>query len=384
MDLNDIQEVLETPRNILEERIINGFSEFMTLEQHTNFKELIHNMSDDEFFSLVKKGLSEAYNNPLTAKEFNKFKKDMLIRNNISSFNSALNSVPVEFMDEVENVKLWGDVAKSNPTDIIYLKKTDDETLCNFWVSNKKGTDIEKGSIPSDLFFANTIPLLDFEVVVDETIDGGAICRFRIVIFEDYKKRIEINEDDACVGVAITGYDNNSGIALGWPIYVCKGVDFISTGLLAYKNFSKDMVERARQNLTKLNFVNIGGKFLRTWYGVQIALLHPTVKTIFSKPTKEPVYTGRKPRGRGRRPVKYMKRHVIKTEDINTALYGPPDRKFERHSLVWYVIGHWRTYQNGKKIFIQPYWKGALREIKMAEESRDREIVMDQSMEAQA
>ena len=25
---------------------------------------------------------------------------------------------------------------------------------------------------------------------------------------------------------------------------------------------------------------------------------------------------------------------------------------------LWYVIGHWRTYSSGKKIFIKGYWKG--------------------------
>ena len=49
-------------------------------------------------------------------------------------------------------------------------------------------------------------------------------------------------------------------------------------------------------------------------------------------------------------------------------------KKNKRHALLWHVIGHWRTYKSGKKVFVQPYWKGALREVKNMEEAREREI----------
>ena len=39
-------------------------------------------------------------------------------------------------------------------------------------------------------------------------------------------------------------------------------------------------------------------------------------------------------------------------------------KKINRKCLCWYVIGHWREYKNGNKIFIQGYWKGALRNAK--------------------
>jgi hypothetical protein len=54
-------------------------------------------------------------------------------------------------------------------------------------------------------------------------------------------------------------------------------------------------------------------------------------------------------------------------------------RGFVRKSMIWYVTGHWREYKSGKRIFIQGYWKGALRHSKDDVipnlEPRERELV---------
>ena len=64
---------------------------------------------------------------------------------------------------------------------------------------------------------------------------------------------------------------------------------------------------------------------------------------------------------------------MMKTRRLRAA--SCTGREYERHTLVWYVIGHWRNYGSGKRVFIQPYWKGALRNLKMSLDGRDREIV---------
>ena len=76
-----------------------------------------------------------------------------------------------------------------------------------------------------------------------------------------------------------------------------------------------------------------------------------------------------------KRPLRYIKRHIINADDFTEKLHG--NRSFQRHTLVWYVIGHWRAYSNGKKVFIKPYWKGALRDTKSAN-AREREIVLEE------
>jgi len=79
------------------------------------------------------------------------------------------------------------------------------------------------------------------------------------------------------------------------------------------------------------------------------------------------------------RRVKYV-RHKIIMADIETKLdeviYGNNEnRSYTRKCGSWYVVGHWRTYKTGKKIFIQPYWKGPLREFRRSNSDRIREIV---------
>jgi hypothetical protein len=67
----------------------------------------------------------------------------------------------------------------------------------------------------------------------------------------------------------------------------------------------------------------------------------------------------------------------MSTIDIDKAF---EKRGFIRRSMIWYVTGHWREYKKtGKRIFIQGYWKGALRDMKSTAfqnlEPRERELV---------
>ena len=113
---------------------------------------------------------------------------------------------------------------------------------------------------------------------------------------------------------------------------------------------------------------------MKAWYGIQIALLHPQIKSVFQNPSTiavSPQGTKKKHK-RGKRKTVYVKRHVINADDLVRTTAGA---SVERHTLVWYVIGHWRTYKNsGKKIFIKPYWKGPLRELKQNLDERERVI----------
>ena len=79
---------------------------------------------------------------------------------------------------------------------------------------------------------------------------------------------------------------------------------------------------------------------------------------------KEKVYE-REGKGRERkRVVRYVRKHYITADDVDEVLYGKGHRDFERKTMAWYVIGHWRQYQNGTRKFIKGYWKGPLREMK--------------------
>jgi hypothetical protein len=121
---------------------------------------------------------------------------------------------------------------------------------------------------------------------------------------------------------------------------------------------------------------------MSTWYGIQIALLHPLVQTVFAKPRstknrKAAVKALEKAEGRR---VKYVRTHSITTEAVDASLdyHGlDPDvaRKFTRKTLAWYVIGFWREDPHKGKIFVKGHWRGPLRKVKRnLDDIRQRDI----------
>lgn len=111
------------------------------------------------------------------------------------------------------------------------------------------------------------------------------------------------------------------------------------------------------------------------WYGVQIALLHPQIREAFSRPTLTPIRKRNDSRKKKQRVARYIKTHYINPKAIDKAVKdsGP----FERKTLCWYVIGHWRNNNNGTKTFINGYWKGPLRRLKRnLDDGRERIVAV--------
>ena len=90
--------------------------------------------------------------------------------------------------------------------------------------------------------------------------------------------------------------------------------------------------------------------------------------------------------GKSNKRTKYIEYHRFNTEDIKEGIYGSKNSQYNRKTMVWYVIGHWRYYKNtGKKIFINPYWKGPMREIKNNNiNTRKRDIELNREAELYA
>lgn len=111
------------------------------------------------------------------------------------------------------------------------------------------------------------------------------------------------------------------------------------------------------------------------FYIIECALLNPVIRCVFDNDTKKVPMSSTKSNKNGknkRAHIKYVKK--VKIESMDKIDEAFKKKGFIRHTMVWYVTGHWRKYKSGKKIFIQGYWKGALRDAKSGE-SRDREIV---------
>jgi hypothetical protein len=117
---------------------------------------------------------------------------------------------------------------------------------------------------------------------------------------------------------------------------------------------------------------------ITAFYSINAALLNPVIMKVYNNKTSripDRSVTAKKATKRGK--IRYVKRHLMSTIDIDKAF---EKRGFIRRSMIWYVTGHWREYnKTGKRIVIQGYWKGALRDMKNTAfqnlEPRERELV---------
>lgn len=366
-----------TRQQIIDE-LLPFIKQVITQEQYDRAGEFINGLSDYEFQQLLAEIVYKAKEaKPITPKEYSALVKQMRELNGITSETTALNSYSVSYLTDEENSRLWKSICRTKPSDMVSLKGKDDDALCELWKKGCSGNFAKNGYIPSDLFFAGNIPLLDCAITVDERDkdnEKGQVCDYRVVVFEDYQERIKKADGDATeVGAVVI---TKNGRSMFIPMMVCEGMDTIMIGEIGWNNVSAERRENTKRYVSQQGITAMAYAHLVTWYGIQVALLHPTVKNVFKNPSTERVYNpDAKKNRKHKRVTRYIKRHIINSDDIEAALYGT-GREFTRHTLVWYVIGHWRCYADGRKVFIQPYWKGALRELKMNLDDREREIAI--------
>ena len=105
---------------------------------------------------------------------------------------------------------------------------------------------------------------------------------------------------------------------------------------------------------------------------INLLLLHPKLKEVLEHP-RDIRFTLKRTAGQTnkRRITRYLRVHTIKDGDIKEKV----KQSKKMNCPCWYVIGHWRKYKNGRKVFIQGYWKGILRESKKnLDEGRERRV----------
>ncbi|HCU2976164.1 hypothetical protein ACTGZ3_11015 [Clostridioides difficile] len=364
---------MSNERKRLENEMLKMLAKVFTQEQMIKSREYFAKLSFQElmdlYSSMVAYGNAHTPDN-MSTKTYMEMVRKIRSKNGDAADSKALLELPTEFMEEREAEAIWNSIDASCPSDHIYLTHKEDEEIIRLWAKEDKAVEV-----PSDIFFVDTIPLLDVRITIDETDEpDGKLMDFRIVIFDDFKKRIEEGgEHPITVGAVLFGSDLEYKIFT--PIIVAKGYDSIITGLPGCRGWSKEKMNYYCEKVPMYYLNRSAGAILSTWYGIQIALLHPTVRTVFRggrKSRDEETKLDRKPGTK--RVVRYVKKHIIKHEEMEECLYGG-ESNINRHTLVWYVIGHWRKLANGTKQFIKPYWKGPLRELKMALDDREREIV---------
>lgn len=362
-------------RQAITNGLLDTMKQCITIEQYDRARAFLDALTDAEFEQFKAQMFYIAgQQKQLSPKEYVKTMDEIRRLNHVTEENTAMQRYPVAYLSDEENAEMWRDICRTKPSDHISLKTKDDEALCELW---KKGCSLEKGRIPSDLFFAGKVALHDCKIIVDETDQpGGLICEYRVTVFPDYQDRIREAEGLPAYVAAIVL--EQGGRSTFIPIMVTEGVDYIGIGACSHHNVPAAQLEESKKHATMQDIGNMTYAYMATWYGIQIALLHPTVQEVFRHPRMEKT-ASTEPRkgGKHKRVTRYVKKHVINADEIRKAA-GGSGQEYTRHTLVWYVIGHWRHYASGKKVFIQPYWKGAMRHLKMDLEGREREIIIQE------
>lgn len=361
-----------------EERLLWACKQVMTEEKYAECEKIIKGMSDTQLLKIVIDSLHAMYTNPdcQTDKWRLNAQKHLSESMGVTSKNSAMRNEKVSFLTKEENARILKQIDKSCVTDIVELTEEEDTEIQNLW-----NEDLENDiMIPSDLLFAETLPLRDFKISIDERKTGGEIVNYRVFIFPNYSEILKSQKEEIIGYLIFNSFGNKQMIMEMWA---CYGVNSISLNSrrIGYRGYTDKELLLLQSKLNYGNFQDIVFSFLSTWYGIQIALLHPTVKEIFQKPQRIPLSNARKREyEKKKNKIRYIKRHVIKDKELKELIHGKSGN-YSRHALIWYVTGHWRTYKNGNKVFIQPYFKGALRESKKIGEIREREIVIEKRNE---
>ena len=280
-------------------------------------------------------------------------------------------------LPDADRIRLWSTIKKYSPSDSVVLDEGDAAELSTIW--NKNGT--WKNSIPSDLLYAKTIPLPSLEISLRQ---NERICsNFSVYIFNGYQSIVDAfdqnlaNGSTAAVIGAILCPTIKGNAEFFCPLILKAGEPTLYRSQIGWHVIHNWDFERLEFNISLAYFESYINTFLKIWYGIQIAMLHPAIKEVFSHPQTmalEPKKSQHKPK---KRSVKYVKRHVIQTHAIHDLLKAPSGtgRKNARHTMSWYVTGHWRKNKRGGKSFVEGYWKGPLRHLKCNTDSgRTRKI----------
>lgn len=361
-----------TQREFWQEHMLKSMAAVLTPEQYAKMENAYNAMSDYEFLQLIAEAGAAASEN-VSYKDYLKATRDLLRAGGLTTEDTVAGNSPVGFMNDQENGELWRKVQRSKPSDMVCINGAQDKQIIGLWRDRAK----EKGvSIPSDIFFAGTVPLMDCLICVDErdAYPNGKVCEYRVVIFEDAMRQIRELPDDETIVVG-TIVLTERGHSLLIPMRALKGFDSLLGADFGYHNMPQKLREKYSAEISVGTAAEMFIELLQTWYGIQIALLHPLVKNVFRHPRTERVYDPPADAAFARkRRTRYIKKHIINKDELENAIYGDGSRGFTRRTLVWYVIGHWRTLASGAKVFVRPTWKGPLRDLKMNLDEREREI----------
>lgn len=293
--------------------------------------------------------------------------------------------------------KIIETLKSSKPTDIMYFDPSDIERYSKFAVDETDKFDGDDSiqlavSFPADIIFANTIPVKDLMLVENNDI---SFVSCRIAMLNDHDRNTAISrminsEEIHCVNVGVietTVKGDNGTVKAYMEMSVCDNSNLIETKWIGIELKIAGSEEDMYENLNGMEQLGIIydmneciNRSLIVWYALQQCLLNPVLSNYVST-RKEPLEQINKKQSAAKNkkkrkpaPKRYIKRNTILLDKMDNEVSINYECKSKKKTPLWHVTGHWREYKTGKKIFIQGYWKGPLREYKNLDEPREREI----------
>lgn len=273
-------------------------------------------------------------------------------------------------LTEKDNKEFWDNANKSIPTDIVVFETEEDsDKISTFWMPPDYA-EKQKGT-PSDIFLSKTVPITDMILHFKKfSKDIEIELIFRIFLFSNWEELVDKLKDSddiftIPIGGIIVNYNPNmkkekkkKTPQVAFPICISKEIDFVLILHMAYRNCTRD-------ELKEFSIVDIHASntmVLNAFYGVQIALLNPITETVIARSKEHPISIrkmtiGNRPKNRK---IIYIRKYYIRAKDINNQI--EEHRKNLRSCPLWWVIGHWRHYKNGKLVWIHGHFRGPERD----------------------
>lgn len=325
--------------------------------------------------------------------------------------NNKINSI-YEVLDQsiIDKIKK---MMGQKVTDLIDATNEEIASFDKWFDSFMLNSNNVDGSSFIDIYMSNTIPVKNMEIDMHTpvgTAKGTIHIGEEVILFrdnKDYEHVWDFSFDDvdyiATVPYsemvsylsqdekyfAILGtvtFEDEKYSRITYPLAMLSSPNkmrIIEYGI-EFKTFNRNLLGSTNQGdidglITEYLLMTVKettGNFIQIFSEINLALLNPYFEAVIMEsstkiPTNDNATSKKKNTNTHNKRVKIRYVRKLRIGDIEEKCQK---RGITRHAQIWYVTGHWRQYKSGKRIFIQGYWKGALRETKNCE-AREREMM---------
>lgn len=288
--------------------------------------------------------------------------------------------------ESIMNMARW-DGQFIKPIDSLIFTEEGANKAINFWKGFTHETPPD--GILADILMAGICPVFDVLLETETPKMLGDVLYGRVMIFPDLVERVVDLTGELYIGVLLL-YTERIKVVLPFKVSETQNT-LVFDDTFGVVSDDPNEVEFYKNNpeLIDQTMIKKNTKFyMELWYGIMWVILNPMTRVIVRKNKEEydtiPVVVDHEeaatPEITTNTTIKYVKTKVITSEDFDKCA----DKIAHTiHKDCWYVTGHYReqpTKKGIKRIYIKPYWKGPMRELKI-HDTRNRELVYNENGE---